>query len=538
MLRHWLLTSVAAGLCSCGWAGFPAVEPTQGEPWPAPSDLQLGDTALLIPMPDQLEFRVTGHSCDSLTAAISRYQAIVAGLAAPRPGRRRRPTGTPARRVSAELARVDVNLTTECSMPYPEFGMDESYRLEVASSGATSGLAALTADTLWGVLRGLETLVQLMYANGVGGLYVREASGSDGPRYSHRGILLDTARHFYPVTAIKDMLDVMAINKFNVFHWHIVDDQSFPFVSETFPALAEGGAYAEDMVYSQQQVQDIIEFARLRGIRVIPEFDTPGHTRSWGVGLPGFTTACYGADGQPDGSTGPVDPSNEDVYTMLSIFLTEISERFPDNYIHLGGDEVRFGFDCWLSNPQIVAWMQSLNITTPEEVENVFFQRLLDLVADIPGDVQYVVWQDAVDNNVTVRPDTIVEVWKGGWQVEMDKLTAQDLRVILSSPWYLDYISYGSDWHTYYDTEPESFGGSAQQNALVIGGEACMWSELVDETNLMARLWPRASAVAERLWSPKGTVRTDFTASRMEEHRCRMVKRGYKAQPANGPGFC
>ena len=397
--------------------------------------------------------------------------------------------------------------------------MDESYQLDVSASGEHSGLATLTADTLWGVMRSLETLVQLMHDNGVGGLYVREASGSDRPRYSHRGIHLDTARHFYPVSAIKDLLDVMAINKLNVFHWHIVDDESFPFVSTEFPALAEGGAYAEDMVYSVQQVQDIIEFARLRGIRVIPEFDTPGHTQSWGVGLPGFTTTCYGPDGQPDGTTGAVDPSNEDVYTMMSTFLGEVTQRFPDKYTHLGGDEVRFGFNCWLSNPQIVAWMQSLNLTTPEEVENVYFQRLLDLVADLPGDIQYVVWQDAVDNGVQVRPDTIVEVWKGDWEAELAKLTAQKQRVILSSPWYLDYISYGADWQGYYDTEPESFSGTDDQKALVLGGEACMWSEFVDETNLMSRLWPRASAVAERLWSPKETIRDDFTARRMEEHR-------------------
>lgn len=530
--------AVAVCLCVVTRAGFPAVVPTEGEPWPTPTSLDLSDTSLLVALPDQLEFRLTGEQCDELVEAVLRYKTVISGLAAPRPARRGRPDALETN-VSAELERVDVNLTSSCQgRPVPAFGMDESYQVDVGATSGPYGLATVTADSLWGALRGLETLVQLMHANGVGGLYIREASISDQPRYSHRGILLDTARHFFPVGDVKDLLEVMAINKFNVFHWHIVDDQSFPFVSETYPVLAEESAYTEDMVYSTDDVTDIIEFARLRGIRVIPEFDTPGHTRSWGNALPGFTAACYGPDGQPDGTFGPVDPSNEDVYIMMSTFLQEVTERFPDVYVHLGGDEVSFGFDCWLSNPQIVAWMQTLNITTAEEVESVYIQKLLDLVEDLPTAPEYVIWQEVVDSNITVKPDTIVEVWKGEWQSELATVTGQGLRAILSSPWYLDYISYGADWGSYYDTEPESFGGSDAQNALVMGGEACMWTEYVDSTNLMSRLWPRASAVAERLWSPKGTTRDDHTASRMEEHRCRMVKRGFEAEPANGPGFC
>ncbi|XP_037074640.1 beta-hexosaminidase subunit beta-like [Pollicipes pollicipes] len=416
--------------------------------------------------------------------------------------------------------------------------MDETYRVDVDAADSGTGVAFVTADSLWGVLRGLETFTQLMFSNGEGGLYIRQASIADRPRYSHRGVLLDTSRHYFRISTIKDFLDAMAMNKFNVFHWHIVDDQSFPFVSIKYPALAEGGAYSEDMVYTVEDVEDIIEYARVRGIRVIPEFDTPGHTESWGVGLPGFTTTCYGDDGLPDGTFGPVDPSNEDVYTLMTHLLEEIVMRFPEKYIHLGGDEVSFGFNCWLSNPQIQAWMKSLNISTPQEIESVYIARLLSLVEALPTSPEYVIWQEVIDNDIQVKPATIVEVWKGGWEAEMNKVTGQGLRAILSSCWYLDHINNGNDWQTYYNCEPESFGGTDAQNQLVIGGEACMWSEYVDDTNVMPRVWPRASSVAERLWSPKDTEHNGHTGRRMEEHRCRMVGRGYDAEPPNGPGFC
>ena len=139
----------------------------------------------------------------------------------------------------------------------------------------------------------------------------------------------------------------MAANKMNVFHWHIVDDESFPYQSITFPELSEKGAYDPYYhVYTPDIVQDIIEFARLRGIRVIPEFDTPGHSNSWGKAIP-ILTPCY-ADGKPNGEFGPIDPTNNLTYTFLASFIKELSTVFPDKYLHLGGDEVNF--NCWYSS--------------------------------------------------------------------------------------------------------------------------------------------------------------------------------------------
>jgi len=170
------------------------------------------------------------------------------------------------------LALLNVILTNECE-EWPSLNMDESYTLSV-----TTGSAMLKASSVWGVLRGLQTFSQLIYHNSdVNAPSINNTMITDSPRFGWRGILLDTSRHFLPKESILRNLEAMAFNKINVFHWHIVDDNSFPYQSRDFPGLSDKGAYDRNThVYTQADVREIIEFARLRGIRVVPEFDTPG----------------------------------------------------------------------------------------------------------------------------------------------------------------------------------------------------------------------------------------------------------------------
>ncbi len=183
--------------------------------------------------------------------------------------------------------------------------------------------------------------------------------------------MIDTARHFMPLKTMKKMIDLMAQNKMNVLHWHMTDDASFPFESTLFPNISRYGSFQPfSHIYTPSDVRAVIEYSRLRGIRVIPEFDTPGrfpsklstrslihsylnldHTQSWGpFGVPKLLTECYDNNGVlmvPD-EFGPIMPTREETYTFLQEFFGEIFNTFPDPYVHLGGDEI--SYYCWYMN--------------------------------------------------------------------------------------------------------------------------------------------------------------------------------------------
>ncbi|XP_048875037.1 beta-hexosaminidase subunit beta isoform X1 [Brienomyrus brachyistius] len=427
-----------------------------------------------------------------------------------------------------EVSELQVWITSsdpECE-EYPSVTSDESYQLSVGEN-----TAVLTAAKVWGALRGLETFSQLVYDDEYGAKTINKTEIQDIPRFAHRGILLDTARHFLPLRVILENLEAMAINKFNVLHWHIVDDSSFPYESSAFPELSNKGSYQQyTHVYTPTDVKIVIEFARMRGIRVVSEFDSPGHTQSWGKGQPGLLTPCYSGS-VPSGTFGPVNPILNSTYEFMAQLFKEVGQVFPDAYIHLGGDEV--DFTCWKSNPDIQKFMQQQGFGEDyTKLESYYIQRILDIVSST--NKGYMIWQEVFDNGVKLKPDTVIQVWKGNeqkYQSELASVTAAGFRALLSSPWYLNRISYGQDWQQFYKTDPYNFNGTDAQKKLVVGGEACMWGEFVDATNLMPRLWPRASAVAERLWSSMDVKDIKDAYSRLTEHRCRMVQRGIPAEP-------
>ncbi|RXG58360.1 Beta-hexosaminidase subunit alpha, partial [Armadillidium vulgare] len=155
----------------------------------------------------------------------------------------------------------------------------------------------------------------------------------------------------------------------------------------------------------------------------------------------------------------------------------------------------------------------------------------------------YIVWEEVFNNGVQIAPDTVVHVWKHSstpilFYSEIASVTAAGYQALLSSCWYLNLIEYGSDWQKFYDCDPQGFDGTDEQKSLVLGGEACMWAEYIDETNVISTMWPRAAPVAERLWSNKNdTTSADEASPRLEEHRCRLFRRGYAVEPL-GPSYC
>lgn len=529
------------------------------------------------------EFQVVNENCAILTEAIKRYRKIIAStihspMHRSKSHLRRAPTVIERPKWSDNelcdgyLDEVIVNLTQPCEEKPTEnmkekclfdfemlsirFTFIEYNNLVIISDElvVVNGTAALSSDTIWGILRALESFSQLLVAtdsrqavsdSNLLRLFIKRKMQTmfnfqlrinsthivDEPRFSHRGLLVDTARHFINVFTLQQILDGMAYNKFNVFHWHIVDDHSFPYESEVFPELSARGAFHPTMTYSQKQIKDVIDYARLRGIRTIAEFDTPGHTRSWGVSHPEILTAC---EGTYAGKLGPMDPTKNATYDIMQGLLTEVVRVFPDAYVHLGGDEV--GFECWESNSDIKAYMTKHNFTKYEQLEEKYIQRIVDMTTELKH--KSIVWHEVFVNGVRLVPGTIVHVWTGDTSTLLNDVTAAGLPALASTCWYLDHLKNGGDWRKYYVCDPHDFPGNATQKELVLGGEACMWSEVVDNSNILQRIFPRASAAAERLWSQENVKDVVEASRRLEEHTCRMKTRGLPAQPPNSAGFC
>ena len=233
-------------------------------------------------------------------------------------------------------------------------GTDESYELSIPASGG----ATLSAPTVYGALRGMETFSQLVGFDPMSQQYTVGHvpwNIQDMPRFSHRGILLDTSRHFHSIRTIKRFVDSLSYAKFNVFHWHIVDSQSFPLQLHTLPNLVKG-AYTPAEIYTPEDVMSIVEYAKARGVRVIPEFDTPGHAASWCVGYPDIcpSTSC----------TQPLNPATNATFDLIKTLITESKTLWTDDYFHLGGDEVNT--NCWTQTPSVAAWLKAKNFSTDD----------------------------------------------------------------------------------------------------------------------------------------------------------------------------
>ncbi|XP_072241321.1 beta-hexosaminidase subunit alpha [Leuresthes tenuis] len=426
---------------------------------------------------------------------------------------------------------VEIHVDSHFCESYPNEDSSERYNLSVST-----GQASLNAETVWGALRGLETFSQLVYQDDFGSYFVNKTDIKDFPRFQFRGILLDTSRHYLPVQAILKTLDAMAYSKFNVFHWHIVDDPSFPYQSRTFPDLSTKGAFHPmTHIYTQSDVRRVISYARMWGIRVVPEFDSPGHTKSWGKGQSDLLTPCY-RRGIPSGTFGPVNPTLASTYQFMASLFKEVSSVFPDSYFHLGGDEV--DFYCWRSNPYIQAFMQKMGFGVDfAKLQALYIEKIVNITSAL--NKTSIVWQDVFDYNERRSSLSVVEVWKQGcYLCEVRRVVKAGLRVILASPWYLDQPGPTHNWARYYNVWPLAFTGSEEQKRLVIGGEVCMWGEYVDATNLSPRLWPRASAAAERLWSDeKQTSSVENALPRLQDFRCKLLRRGIQAEPLN-VGYC
>lgn len=508
----------------------PKYPPSKGEIWPQPQhELKLQTYYTFDP--SEFQFKVPLQTCKILTDALERYVYRLTHdhTISRRMRKRRRYHGKRPKVINdinylGLIKHLEVALTEPCE-DYPYFNMNEAYNLTISND------PKLMSSSIWGILLGLESFSQLFYiSKEFNDIRINTTQIEDYPRYSHRGLLLDTGRHFISMKNLLRTLDAMSMSKMNVFHWHIVDDQSFPYQSEKLPLLSAKGAFHSNAIYTKTEVQKVIAYARDRGIRVVPEYDVPGHTASWGVAYPDILTKCYSGNNYI--GLGPMDPTKNITYQLIKDLFDEVNVLFPDKYFHLGGDEV--DLSCWASNPDLQEYMRIHNLSSINELHTLFMNVSVKLV-NKQKDI--IVWQEVFEEKVPLSPDTLIQVWKSNPIPTMINAVDSGHRVIFSSSWYLDQRNNLGTWQEMYESDPRIMIQNTTLAESIVGGEACMWGEMVDNSNVISRVWPRACAVAERLWTNEVGIPL-AAVHRIEEQTCRLIRRGINAQPPNGPSYC
>ncbi|XP_037936342.1 chitooligosaccharidolytic beta-N-acetylglucosaminidase-like [Teleopsis dalmanni] len=431
-----------------------------------------------------------------------------------------------------------------------DWNTDESYTLSIRTT-ATATFVDIKSVTVYGARHAFETLSNLITGSVSNGLLMTQAARViDRPIFMHRGVLLDTSRNYMPLRIIRNTLDAMAASKLNVFHWHVVDTHSFPLEITRVPELQRFGAYSNEHTYSRTDTQNLIKYARLRGIRVLIEIDGPSHAGNgwqWGP-MSGMGNLAVCINNTPwrqycvQPPCGQLNPLNDNMYSIMKEIYEDIAEvGAPEETIHMGGDEVYI--PCWNNTKEITQKMidtgYDLSMKSFFKLWSNFHLKNLESWDDV-NQRQYprlqspksvIVWSSHLTEPNIIeeflpKERFIIQTW-----VDSDDTINQDLmkrgyNIILSTKnaWYLDHGFWGRtpyyNWATVYNNRIEP-------NTKVLGGEVCMWSEYVDQNSVEARIWPRAGAAAERLWSNPKTSNI-LAQTRFYRYRDRLIARGIR----------
>ncbi|HWC17396.1 MAG TPA: family 20 glycosylhydrolase [Terriglobales bacterium] len=465
----------------------------QGPPWnlmPVPAKMQPGSGQWIV----QQGFTISVSGTDD-ARSLGAAQRFVEHLS--------RATGIPLKYQLGEGEKATIAI--HCEHPgekIQKLGEDESYILDVTDAGVK-----LSAPNPLGVIHGLQTLLQLVEP-GPQGFAAPAVHIEDAPRFPWRGLLLDACRHWMPMEVVKRTLDGMEAVKMNVLHFHLSENQGFRVESKRFPKLHEMGS--NGLYFTQDQIKEIIAYARDRGIRVMPEFDMPGHSTSWFVGYPELASGPgpYEIEKKWGIFDPAMDPTKESTYRFLDRFIGEMAGLFPDDFFHLGGDEVN-GKE-WDANREIQSFMKTHNFKKNDELQTYFNQHVVKIIQKYKKTP--VGWDEVLTPDLP--KDVVVQSWRGP---ESEAKAVQDgHRALLSNGYYLDLVQPAEK---HYLVDPLS-GNAAQltpeQQKMIMGGEACMWSEMVTTENVDSRIWPRNAAIAERLWSPAEVRDVNSMYNRME----------------------
>ncbi|KRT15041.1 hypothetical protein ASU31_17160 [Pedobacter ginsenosidimutans] len=397
--------------------------------------------------------------------------------------------------------------------------------------GGISGSYTLRTDTKFiqiaapddsGLFNGLTTLLQLCLSATANKktINIPRLIIQDEPQFGWRGVMLDESRHFFGTKTVKQLLDWMAFYKLNKFHWHLTDANGWRLEIKKYPLLTTIGgrgnftdSLAAARYYTQAEIRDIVSYASVRNITIIPEIDMPGHASASNHAYPEFSGGKVSEN--PDFT---FDPANEGTYTYLSNILTEVASLFPGKMVHLGGDEVTLGIDAWKSNPRVQNMMKEKKFTDFTELEHYFLKRMTDSASK--KGLHVICWDEAVSANLP-SDKVYIQWWRHNKPNSLTEAISKGYKVILSPrlPLYFDFVQdaahqSGRKWGGLYNSYLDIYHYPKPNEQLknVLGVQANIWTETIaTDQRLEFLLFPRIAALAESGWtSPEAKSEEKF----------------------------
>jgi hexosaminidase len=563
-----------------------AVSAVQVNPLPAPRNITWGSSGPIQVQQLSLRDRHTSPVVSSawLRAwnSITTLQWVPAAVEAPISDYPPFPTQTPeskTKRATGGIHYVEVQIKD--SKADLQHGVDESYTLEV--SKGSSGIK-ITSQTVWGALHAFTTLQQIIISDGKGGLIIEQpVKIQDAPLYPYRGIMVDTGRNFISVSKIFEQIDGMALSKLNVLHWHLDDSQSWPMQMRSYPEMTKD-AYSPREIYTEADMRRVIAYARARGVRVIPEVDMPAHSASGWQQVDPEIVACanswwsndvweYHTAVEP--TPGQLDIIYNKTYEVVNNVYHDLSGIFADNWFHVGADELQP--NCYNFSTHITEWFAEDPSRTYHDLTQYWVDHAVPIFRSVGDHRRLMMWEDIVlsaENAHDVPKDIVMQSWNNGLD-NINKLTTAGYDVVVSSSdfLYLDCghggfvtndprynensnpdggvnFNYGGNggswcgpyktWQRIYDYD-FTYNLTDAQAAHILGAEAPLWSEQVDDISISSQFWPRAAALAERVWSGNrdaaGHKRTTHLTQRLLNFREYLVANGVMAN-ALVPKYC
>ncbi|MBI9016449.1 MAG: beta-N-acetylhexosaminidase [Phycisphaerae bacterium] len=409
---------------------------------------------------------------------------------------------------------------------------DEGYTLKISKDQVV-----INANSVAGVFYGVQTIRQMLPISieQKDGIDVRAALKCveimDQPRYGWRGFMLDESRHFFGQEQVEKTLDMMALYKMNRFHWHLTDMNGWRIEIKKYPKLTEVGGKGDwtsgenaGGFYTQEQIKQVVEFARKRNIVIIPEIDMPGHATAANKAYPEFSGG--GTDRHPEFT---FNIGKEETYSYLSDILKETTELFPGPWIHFGGDEVHFANKQWKDIPEIQELMEKENLKTLYEVETYFNRRMAGVIDSLGKTTAG--WDEVVDAGLDPEK-TVVMWWRHNMPTQLAKALDKDFKVVLCPriPCYFDFVQHkthkmGRTWSGFGSLEgvyqfpdmPESY--KVKDSEQIMGIQACLWTERVHNLERFDYMvYPRLSALAESCWTNQANKDWDNYQQRLKSH--------------------